>query len=639
MFASPILVKIGNSFSQSFFRLICLCVLALASLNVQAKDAEHFIKSAQDLNLASHPTWLRLLYVQAAGHTSAITSPKYFFAENGRESASSELKETIKAYFRPWQEPNKHPRCRFPARYHWLSKQLELPYEEIEIIQNCPGLEKWGMHKKLDSVSLVLVSGYLGNPASSFGHALLKLNMEESRGNNLFDRTVNYGAKVPPGDSIYRYITSGIFGGYKAYFSNQYFATQDLVYSRTEFRDMWEYELALSEEQVRFLMLHVWEVSGREFDYYFFDENCAYRIAQLIDLVDETELAESGVRPWYLPEVLFQNLEKINKEREQQGGTALIQSVKFIPSNQRILYRQMELLTESEIEVVKGILESQAEDHSTWQTLAELPEDRRIILLDTLLAYQQYLLVSRGNKEDKFMLRLKKKILLARLSLPAAQRTRPPEKRLASPAAGNESMILGAGRYDIHDVESGAWLKYTGFSRDLMSRNSLEGNELVIFDAEAYSDSEGLKLRYWDLIRVSNYKPAGFNLSEDKRWNWDIALGARRLPDEDYQAYFSGGAGRSVALNDQWFVYWLANPSLYSTGEHVDLGVKLGLVYLSQSWKLSVIHRSAWDLEGELYKRSSLSLGRPISDEVNVVLGASRENRQNEAKFGLNYYF
>ena len=51
----------------------------------------------------------------------------------------------------------------------------------------------------------------LANPASVFGHALLKLNTDQADDRaGLFDLTVNYGALVPENESAVQYIINGI---------------------------------------------------------------------------------------------------------------------------------------------------------------------------------------------------------------------------------------------------------------------------------------------------------------------------------------------------------------------------------------------------------------------------------------------
>ena len=46
-----------------------------------------------------------------------------------------------------------------------------------------------------------------------------------------------------------KYIVKGLSGFYEAGFSDKYFYNQDLTYTDTEFRDMWEYKLNLTPYQ------------------------------------------------------------------------------------------------------------------------------------------------------------------------------------------------------------------------------------------------------------------------------------------------------------------------------------------------------------------------------------------------------
>ncbi|MCK5664322.1 MAG: DUF4105 domain-containing protein, partial [Thiotrichaceae bacterium] len=55
-------------------------------------------------------------------------------------------------------------------------------------------------------------------------------------------------------------------------------------YNRIEHRDIWEYRLNLSPEETRIMINHLWELKTINFDYYFFDENCSYRLLELIEV-------------------------------------------------------------------------------------------------------------------------------------------------------------------------------------------------------------------------------------------------------------------------------------------------------------------------------------------------------------------
>ncbi|MCI5166708.1 MAG: hypothetical protein D3903_11585, partial [Candidatus Electrothrix sp. GM3_4] len=120
--------------------------------------------------LAQHPAWLKLLHFN--GGQSEVLSNDFFLSPEGRHNPEAELRATIDAYSKPWPADNgdTHARCRFPARYLWLSSQIPLPDYTPQPSQ-CINLSKWSLPEQVKSISLFLVSGYLGNPASVFGHS------------------------------------------------------------------------------------------------------------------------------------------------------------------------------------------------------------------------------------------------------------------------------------------------------------------------------------------------------------------------------------------------------------------------------------------------------------------------------------
>ena len=134
----------------------------------------------------------------------------------------------------------------------------------------CPAYRAYAVNGEIESVSLVYATGYLSNPASFYGHILLKFN---TRGgvlaNELLDQSVNYGAAVPRGENPVVYILKGLFGGYDATFSNQQFFRFNHAYAENELRDLWEYVLRLHPDEIDQLVAHSWELLGRNFDYYF----------------------------------------------------------------------------------------------------------------------------------------------------------------------------------------------------------------------------------------------------------------------------------------------------------------------------------------------------------------------------------
>jgi len=319
--------------------------------------ANNITINQNELNLISNDKmWQKLLHIK--NKKSEIISNDFFISKEKNHLYKKELIETINAYTsNNLKKDNTHPLCKYPARYHWLSKKLD--FINYEVPNYCTHLKKWSVYKNTQSISLMLVSGYLGNPASTFGHSFIKLNSKEAQNtNNLFDLSLNFGALVPDNEAIVKYIFKGIFGGYEAGFSDKYFYTQDLIYSHNEFRDIWDYELNLNTFEKQLIVFHLWEIVGKKFKYYFLDKNCAYRVSEIIELIKEEPIIQNA-KYWYAPVETFHKLEEINKK------TPILKKVKYIPSSQKVIYTKYSMLEKIEKEFIIKAIKTNYKDLET----------------------------------------------------------------------------------------------------------------------------------------------------------------------------------------------------------------------------------------------------------------------------------
>ncbi len=514
------------------------------------------ISNVQASDIANHPTWLKLL--RYTNKHSVILTDSFFLSPNGKHDPKAELAATIKAYSASWDKnTNDHARCKFPARYFWLSTQIDLPNYKLRE-PKCKKLVKWALFDKVKSISLLLVSGYLGNPASTFGHSLLKLNTE-SAGEQLFDSTINYGALVPENENTFLYVMRGLWGGYKAGFSDKYFYTQDIVYSRTELRDIWDYQLQLSDYERVFLILHIWEIVGNKFDYYFLDENCAYRLAELLDLVIDEKLLNK-VLLWYAPVELFHRLKYIDKN----NGKQLIKSVRFIPSNQRKLYHKLKLLTTEELAAFNTIIRKDNYD------LNHFSVDKKILILDSLLAYYQYKFIG----DQQIQQELKRQILLARLQLPV--RPIAPVKIPELPSPANGSLPIEFGFNFINSTSNFLRLNWSPFKKELIGSNSLEGDELVILDFAVNIYEDNLFLDTVDLIRVMNINTRPIQIEGENKLSWKLRLGVDRIKNK-YDGVASFGVGYARQWNQNIIGYGMVDFAAHTLSPLIRLRPHLGL--------------------------------------------------------------
>ena len=253
-----------------------------ASSNDVVSAKQTMIERAEKLALSQHETWLALLHYKRETVSRDVISQaddkKFFLHPNGKHDAKAELVANINAFFKSSQSG--HAQCLFPARWWWLKQQLNYG-RDYDV--KCPQLEAFMARVAADKLVLVFPTMYLSNPGSTFGHTFLRFDTEGEA--NLLSQTLNYAARTNKEDNILNYVRKGLFGGYTGFFRmRSYFETVQ-EYNNIENRDIWEYELSFTKNEIKQLLRHVWEINNVDFDYFFFKENCAYRMLTLLDVI------------------------------------------------------------------------------------------------------------------------------------------------------------------------------------------------------------------------------------------------------------------------------------------------------------------------------------------------------------------
>lgn len=254
-----------------------------------------------EATLAASPSWRALLHIprqppllqQTA--SSYVDDPRFFLAENGATNRASELRATLAAFAAQPAETA----CRFPARYLWLADQELAPRG---LLTACGEYVEWRNKIDIERVVLVLAASYLNSPSSMYGHTFLRLDPAGERGESAFlSYALNFAASIPAGENGMLYAYRGILGGYPGLFSMQPYYEKIQEYSRLENRDIWEYPLLLNPAQIDILLAHTWELRNINFDYYFFDENCSFRLLELLEValpeLDLTSMFANAAMP------------------------------------------------------------------------------------------------------------------------------------------------------------------------------------------------------------------------------------------------------------------------------------------------------------------------------------------------------
>lgn len=294
---------------------------------------------------AQHPQWLALLHYgkrrnEGYRSTSYIDDPAFFLSEDGPHNPYAELLASIESL-----ASTPALRCRFVARTSWLQEQDLL---EAGITSHCPDYEQWRSQIDAGSIALVFAASYLNSPSSMYGHTFLRVDPKGYRAESaLLSHAINYAAYVPPNDNSLLFAWRGMTGGYRGLFSLQSYVEKLQEYSRLENRDIWEYELSLSDDELERLMAHVWELRDINIDYYFMDENCSFRLLELLEVARPDLNLTNGFSLHAIP------VDTVRAVRDAN----LVSGVTYRPSRQRELSSLLEGLGEAEQDLVLQLAE------------------------------------------------------------------------------------------------------------------------------------------------------------------------------------------------------------------------------------------------------------------------------------------
>ena len=362
--------------------LLRLFILLLATTNVVAQvesetvdivsnglSAENIIEQARRQKLAEDPAWLNLLHYKKGifgSQQSQADDKAFFISADGANNAWFELEADLKGFFEAQtiqvgaKEGPQHPQCRFPARLHWLNSKLDFAKQLVKV--NCDKYEVWKEKHKAQQITLLFPSMHLSNPASMFGHTFLRFDTSED--NHLLSKTLSYAAAVDKTDMPLVYAWKGIMGGYNGqFYLKAYFETLQ-EYSDIEQRDIWEYQLNLTQVEVQQLLRHLWEIQGIKFDYYFLRENCAFRLLALLDVARENINMSLNSHPIYaVPVDIVRDVEqaglignrfyrpathnKISQMADQLGSEESLSALK-LSSNEQSIKKVQKKFTEKQ---------------------------------------------------------------------------------------------------------------------------------------------------------------------------------------------------------------------------------------------------------------------------------------------------
>jgi len=582
--------------------------------------------------------WQKMLGMQEGSSQSLIITSEYFLSPYGNSDPQAELNATLRAFALPIKgAPDNHAQCRFPGRYLWLSEQLDLSAFGISTI-DCPGFREFSLDGQLDSVSLVYVTGYLGNPASYYGHMLVKLNsFDRNFAVDLNAPAVNFGAIIPENEDMISYVIKGIIGSYESGYTSRKYFYHAHNYGENELRDIWDYKLALNDFHKALLVAHLWEIIGVKYRYYFFNRNCAFQVSQLISLIVGEDIIDRR-NLWVLPQDVVQKV-----ERAPYGQSGLIKEVGYLSSRQSRLYKRYELLSEKERRVLKmAVDESSIMDANLFKAL-EIESAQRV--LDALIDYYQFRLVDAADDQSESFERRYQQALIRRFSLPTGGQV-PIKVPVVQPHIERKPSYTSLSYARAEGLESGRFNVRPAYydtldatSKDLLNSGLAMGALLLGF----YRDD--IWIERLSLVDVENTSRNLTQLPGDNGRSWKLFLGAeqeRQLCRECLAARLSVAGGYSWSshgerLRISTFLEsgfhgekWIAD-RLY-LGSSVSTNINLNKIRVQFDWQFQEF------MEGTSLTSIKAEARIPLSMNMDFRVWME-DSLETEAGFSFGIYF
>ncbi|MDA1354490.1 MAG: DUF4105 domain-containing protein [bacterium] len=612
----------------------------------------------------AHPTWRKLLHIRPGHAKSDIISAEFFLAENGNADPKAELDATIAAFLNETDTiASTSPQCQFPARYMWLRQHVPELSSVPNRLSKCADYQKWTQQNTINGVSVMFATGYLDNPASYYGHTLIKFHTPlEKGGATLTDYALNYGAAVPENENPVVYILRGLFGGYTATYTHQAFFQYNHNYREHELRDMWAYRLNLPKDKIEFLAAHAWELLGKRYVYYFAWDNCAYRMADILALVTEAPMYQPRL-PWAIPIGMFYDLMD-HSESGSPNQPPIVSKITYLPSRQNRFYAKYRQLSTKEQSAVRE-LATHIATHSTHRhpqltpsassptrlgilespAYTSLSPTEQIRVIETLFDYIEYLKRLKKNKEA--YKNEKRALVIERFRLPPNATTwedtpeTPPHKSQRPTKIGGGIISDKNG-----NTQGGLNFRIANFDTLTPTVDQLDDNTLEMAGIQIATTEKGLAITQFDAVNIVALNTTHANLPGLTKNAWKFNIGATRETLRHTHAnvwHIGFGYGKTLALGNSTTLYGLIDSLAQTTTPEGSIAVSptVGLlIHLGPSIESHLSHANWRYLNGRqsIIPHTKWET-RFLSNTHYDIRFVYQHQLEIETRLGINYYF
>jgi hypothetical protein len=634
-------------------RWLLLLILLWLPLAVFADDNAYLnelVEQARERNIAQRSEWLNLLHYKPypywPGMRSLADDPAFFNASDGKTDAAAELEATLTGFFSTAAETDKaqNPQCRFIARYHWLKEELHFDPTRLPE-QPCKRFYQWRASLDPHEITLVFPAAYLNNPASMYGHTLLRIDAkDQDERTRLLAYSISYAAGTDETSGLI-FAVRGLFGGYPGVFAITPYYLKVREYSDIENRDVWEYQLTLTPAEIDRLLMHTWELGPTRFDYYFFDENCAYHLLSLLEVARPGLELTDRFRWWAIPS------DTVRAVTDQPG---LLKRVVYRPATATIIRRRLADMDDRQSGLAKDLVERKISSIDERLHGFSAAEQARILEL----AYDYATYRSASGRDTTTPAQMHE-LLLARSRLEVPPQRPEVPVPVVRPDQGHKTsrLALGVGsRGGRHFEEISLRPTY----HDIMDDDGgyTRGAQIQFFDMTLrhYRGDDSLRLEELTPLNIVSLSPRD-DFFTPLSWKINVGWTRKHFADNDEPLIFRASGGPGLAFNipgsnEGKSVYYGFLEAAMDVGKRFDQDYALGmgpalgwLTDISDRWRINLYARSLRYGLGDAHNARELTLEQRymLSRQSALRLGLHRKQEfqdyWNSADISLQYYF
>lgn len=569
--------------TRGFFILF---LIFIATVKAYAFTADELWQKAQDKNLAHSLQWLALMHYKSgliSGYKSQADGMDFFLDPQGKTNPEKELKAYIESLFVGASKGDTYSICQFPARYLFIKKELELPDQAFP--SHCEKYDAFKKRFNSRAISLVFSGYFINTPASTFGHTLLrfkKTNAQGGEGNELLDDASNFAATVTT-KNAFLYGVLGLVGGFRGEFSALPYFYKIREYNDYESRDLWDYELNFTPQEIEMTVAHLWEMSSTYFDYFYLTENCSYHILGLLDVARPSLHLQDRTPYIVIP------VDTLKVVAQTPG---LLKKISFRPSKRKYFVWQVAHLNKAERKQLVHLIRS--EKISTLDSTLGVESQTKII--DAAMDYLDFKYAEEILIENSPSMSFKQELSNMRSELGVISNVPAmPTPDKDAPHLGHDSRRISLGAGDASKTGRFEQISFRLSLHDLLDRpqghNRYSTLEMGNF---AFRYNEKVKARgntssFWfedfTLVNVISLSPWDRFF---KDFSWRAYFGAKTIREKNGASYFapvpSLGAGLSHHYKSFSYYFMVAAETIFHKkssreGLRPALGPELSMFY------------------------------------------------------------